>query len=74
MKSSSCPRTSARQALRSKACNCSNFSLREVEAAPLDVLVTRHPADRRLLAHGPPAGAVDDPLQHPHVLAETRAR
>ncbi len=47
--------------------------LREVEAVPMDVLVARHPADGRFAAQRAAVGAIDDPLQHAHVLADSRA-
>src|SRR4029078_3691151 len=35
----------------------------------VEVLVTWHPADGRLFGEHSTANAIDDPLQHPHILA-----
>jgi len=43
---------------------------REIEALPFDVLVPRHPAERALDGVAATVHSVDDPLQHPHVIAE----
>ncbi len=45
--------------------------LREVHAGPLDVLVAGHPADGALDGKAPAVNAVDDPFEHPHVVAES---
>src|SRR5665213_2319230 len=42
----------------------------EVHTLPMDVLITRRPADRRFPAPSTSVGAVDDPLQNAHVLPE----
>ncbi len=44
--------------------------LREVQAGPVEILEAGHPPDPGLLRQGAAADAVDDPLQHAHVLAE----
>src|SRR3954470_10012987 len=43
---------------------------REIETLPFNVFVPGHPADRRLTANRAAPGAVDDPLQHAHVLTK----
>ena len=72
MNSSSWPITSSRQALRVEGLQLFELLAREIEPLPLDVLVVRHPADRRFLADAAAVGAVDDPLEHAHVFAEAR--
>src|SRR5688572_27151621 len=47
---------------------------REVEPAPIHVLISRHPAERRLGADRFSARAFDDPFQHAHILAIARPR
>src|SRR6476619_6003966 len=42
---------------------------REIDPAPVEVLVAGHPAERALDRLRRAAGALDDPLQHAHVLA-----
>src|SRR3984957_17607463 len=42
----------------------------DVEAREIEVARLGHPAEGRLLAAHPQAGAVDDPLEDAHVLAE----
>ena len=74
MNNSSWPSTSDFHAARSQAWSCSNFSLGKSRAPPFDVLVAGHPAEGRLLAGGPAPRAIDDPLQDPHILAESRHR
>src|SRR5580698_3719966 len=45
---------------------------REVETGPLDLVVIRHPADGCFLRGGAAVRAIDNPLQHAHILAEAR--
>src|SRR5262249_18437887 len=44
--------------------------LRQCEPRPLDVMITRIPADGCLAAQSAAAAAVYYPFQHPHVLTE----
>ena len=55
---------------RSVLISWSNCSFGEIEAAPVDVLVLRHPAQRAFDAGRLALGAADNPLQDPHVVAK----
>ncbi len=46
------------------------FIFAEIEPRPVDVFVTRHPADGGFFGHAMACGAVHDPLQDAHVVAE----
>src|SRR5690554_1197802 len=48
------------------------LGLGDVRAAPVDVLELGHPAQRGFLGADAALDAIHDPLQHAHVLAETR--
>src|SRR5260370_30888677 len=48
------------------------FRPRQVEALPFNVLVPRHPSNRRLTGRGTYSRPVHNPLQDAHVLAESR--
>ena len=48
------------------------FLLGEIEARPIDIFVTRHPADRRFFGPATRPHAVADPFQHAHVFGKTR--
>src|ERR1043166_8163340 len=43
-----------------------------LKAFPVQILEARHDAKRRIDAAREPLAALDDPLQHAHVLAESR--
>ena len=47
-------------------------ALSEVQARPVEVAVARRHAEHLILARGAALDALDDPLQHPHVLAIAR--
>src|ERR1035438_3740635 len=44
----------------------------ELQSGPLKVLIARHPANWGLFGEGPAAGAIDDPLEHAHILGKAR--
>src|SRR5581483_3882777 len=47
------------------------FLIRKVQSVPVDIFVSRNPADRSFFTRDAPMYAVNDPLQNSHVLAET---
>ena len=51
-------------------CSSSKAGLREIQSGPVEILEPGHPPDAGFLRQGAAAHAVDDPLQHAHVLAE----
>jgi hypothetical protein len=44
----------------------------EIKSGPINVLVSRHPADGCLFTDGTTTGALDDPLQDAQILAKSR--
>src|SRR5437764_498366 len=46
--------------------------LAHAHASPVDVLMSRHPSERRFHGTCATANTLDDPLEHAHVFAEPR--
>ena len=71
--SSSCERSSSFHALGSTRVSSSKRAgVDLLQARPVEILVARHGAERRLHALRAALAALDDPGEHAHVLAEAR--
>src|SRR6478736_6591035 len=54
------------------ALNLIEIAARELETFPIHVFVLWLPAERRFLSQRATTNAIDDPLQHAHILSESR--
>ncbi len=48
--------------------------LRKAQAVPVEILVARLPANRRIFGQSAPVHAIDNPAEHGHILAEARRK
>ena len=50
------------------------FFAGEIQTLPIDIFITRHPANGGFFGSATPAHAIEDPFQHTHIFTKARPR